>query len=625
MFRWIRACGAAVAAWVIVASAAAQASGDAQEMPVRYGSVDVQYVVHDDMTSTETRRWSLTVLKPQALEWAKQARVTHSTSVQKVDVLEAYTRKADGRRIDVPKENYQVNINQGRENGGPIFSDFSTVSVVFPDLAAGDTIVFGYRISQREPIFPGHFDTGEVFDRYTRFDAVTAGVEYPTSLAVHFEGRGMQQTVSTPAPGRKAVQWRWSNVNPARNTRRDYSVFDPDQEVGFDFSTFSDHAAIAAAYGKRADPKAAVTERVRALAAEIVGSRSSPREQAQALYEWVATKITYGGNCVGVGTVVPRDLDVVLDNRMGDCKDHATLLQALLAARGIPSHQALVNAGSVHTLPRIARVSAVNHVINHLPTLGLYVDSTAGNTPFSHLPVGLRGKPVLVAGAGGAGARLPVPANANDQKTVSVLKIAADGSLSGTVEAYLKGDVAIGMREWARQLPPESRPDMARQMLRSMGLSGSGSLEMDDPTELRDSYHMKLTLARVEKFVKTPGSGAFHIAPLIGGATIGRIISPGSDEPAAHPSSCTNGSSTELYTIELPKGMRVTALPEAARFSSSVQRYEASYSRKGSVIQVRRFVEDRTPTAVCQEALLDEFGRFGSKVHDNLKAQVLYR
>jgi transglutaminase-like putative cysteine protease len=625
MHKLFRRRGAAVAAWLLAAVASAHAAGENTDLPARYRTLEAQYVVNDDMTSTETRHWAITVLKPQAIEWAKHARVSHSTSVQKVDILQAYTQKADGRRVDVPKDNYQLNVNKGRELDGPAFSDYSTVSVVFPDVAVGDTVVFGYRITQREPIFPGHFDAGQVFSSQDPYDSVTIGVEYPAALAVRFEGRRMEQREMSPAPGRKAVQWRWANPNPVRSTRRDYSVFDPDQEIGFDFSTFAGYSTIALEYGKRATPKAAVTDRIRTLAAEIVGERKDQREQAKALYDWVASTITYGGNCVGVGTVVPRDLDVVLDNRMGDCKDHATLLQALLSARGIRSRQALVNAGSMYTLPRIPRVSSVNHVINDLPDLGMFVDATADGTPFGTLPIALRGKPVLIAEPGAAAATLPVPGNASDQKTVSNLKLAADGSLSGTIEVHYKGDVAIGMRAWARELPQDQRADLVKNMLRSMSLNGSGSVELDDPTEVTDRYRIKLTLARVEKYLKLPGPGAFQLVPLVGGVTIGRVVSSNPGEPATHPGTCTNGSATESYTIELPRGMKVTALPASIRLANSIQRYEASYVQKGQLLKVNRVVEDRTPVAVCPPSILDEYAKFGEKVHDNLAQQVLYR
>ncbi|MEK8033004.1 DUF3857 and transglutaminase domain-containing protein [Ideonella sp. DXS29W] len=596
-----------------------------QEIPLRFGHYHVDYVVNDDVTSTETRSWSATVLKPQALEWMKQASVSYSTSVQKAEVIEAYTRKTDGRRIDVPKDNYQLNISKGRESGGPAFSDRSSMSVVFPDVAVGDTVVFTYRLTQSEAIFPRHFDAGQTFSTQTAYDDVKVTVDYPASLPVRFEGRQMPQS-ERESGARRTVQWTWSNPKPVRNLRTDFSVIDPDQMIGFDFSTFPDYATIARAYGERATPKAAVTDRVKQLAAEIVGDRQAPADQARALYEWVATKITYGGNCVGVGTVVPRDLDVVVDNRMGDCKDHATLLQALLAARGIPSVQALVNAGSVYTLPRIPRVSAINHVINYIPSLNLYVDSTSETTPFGHLPPSLRGKPVLLVDAkAGEPPRLPVPSVASEQRSISKLKLGDDGSLSGTVEAHYLGDTAIRMRQWARELTPETRQDMVKEMLRSMGINGNGRVEMDDATDLTDRFRLKLVIDKAEKFVRFPGSGAFYLTPLVGGQVVSTTAEPDTGEPIEHPGTCTSGRVIEEYTIELPRRMKVVSLPDKAKLSNSVQRYEASYQLKGQVLQARRVFEDRTSTAVCSPALLKEYRTLGNAVYENLKLQVLYK
>lgn len=623
--KWLFAPIASLALSGLAAAAKTDAAEPLQEVPLRFGHYRVDYVVNDDATSTETRSWSTTVLKPKALEWVKRASVSYSTSVQKAEVLEAYTRKADGRRIDVPKENYQLNINKGREQGGPVFSDHSSMSVVFPDVAVGDTVVFSYRLTQSEAIFPRHFDAGQVFSRQAAYDDVKVSIDYPSSLPVRFEGRQMQQSEKESA-GRRIVQWSWSNPQPIRNERKDYSVYDPDQEIGFDFSTFKDYATIARAYGERATPKAVVTERVKQLATEIVGDRAQPAERARALYEWVATKITYGGNCVGVGAVVPRDVDFVIDNRMGDCKDHATLLQALLAAQGIESQQALVNASAMYSLPRIPRVSAVNHVINYIPSLDLYVDSTSETTPFGRLPIALRGKPVLlVEGKAGEPPRLPVPLNADQQRTVSKLKIDSDGSLSGTVEAHYQGDSAVGMRQWAREITPETRQDMVKDLLRSMGLNGSGSVDMDDATELTDRFRLKLVIDKAEKFIRFPGSGAFHLTPLIGNGVAGAVPGPDTGEPIDHPGTCTSGTVSEEYTIELPRKMKLVSLPGKSRLGNSVQRYEASYQMKGNVLQARRTFEDKTAVAVCGPELLKEYRRLGNDVYENIKSQVLYK
>ena len=104
---------------------------------------------------------------------------------------------------------------------------------------------------------------------------------------------------------------------PGKSQRRDYSAYDPDKEPGYAFSTFRGYGEIAEAYGARARPKAAATERVRALAEEDHQGQERPEGAgAKALYEWVATNVDFAGNCVGVGAVVPRDQGFVLDNKM---------------------------------------------------------------------------------------------------------------------------------------------------------------------------------------------------------------------------------------------------------------------------------------------------------------------
>lgn len=596
-----------------------------EDPPVRLGHLHVAYVVNSDFTSTETRSWSLKVLNAQALEGAKTTTISHSTSVQKVEVLQALTQKADGRQIPVPKDNFQIHTSQGRDSGSPAFSDFSTVTVVFPELAVGDSTVLSYRIVQSEPIFPGHFVASDSFGKEMAVDDVRVSVEYPENLKARYAGRSMQQTEEALPEGRKRVVWQWSNPKAWLSDRRDYSVYDRQATVGAAFSTFESYQSIAEAYGQRALPKAQATERIRTLANEIVGGKSQPIDQAHAIFDWVSTKITYGGNCVGVGTVVPRDVDKVLDNRMGDCKDHATLLQALLAAKGIRSEQVLINAGNEYQLPVIPQVGAVNHVLNYLPDFNLYVDATAKHQPFGILPVQLRGKPVLHVDHWRDGAVTPVPVPARRQVTESKLKLAADGSLSGAVKVRLQGDAAIGVRSWARQLPPERRPDTVRDMLRSIGLKGAGRLEFPDPTALVDEFELTVHFDHIENAVDMPGPGAFQVFPFVGGTTVRQMVMDDDGEPARHDTACTSGVATEVYTIELPKGMKITGLPPSIKAASGVQSYEASYVQKGQTLLIRRQLDDRTPVAVCPPDISNQYMKLGRQIRSNLKAQVLFR
>ena len=103
-------------------------------------------------------------------------------------------------------------------------------------------------------------------------------------------------------------------------------------------TTFDDYEALGTAYELRARPKAAVTERVRALADELTKGTYTPRTQVKAFYDWVSKNIRFAGSCVGAGSVVPHDVDRILTSKMGDCKDHAVLMQALMEREKHPQH-----------------------------------------------------------------------------------------------------------------------------------------------------------------------------------------------------------------------------------------------------------------------------------------------
>ena len=606
--------------------AALAAPDDSPEPQVRFGRYHVAYAVNANGTATETHEWTRTVLKESALESSKTATIGYSTSAQKAEVLAAYTLKSDGRRIEVPKDNYQLEVNSGKGKDSPMYSDWTTLTVVFPDLAVGDTVGLSYRLTDTEAMSPGHFSGSQLFYRNTAYDDIRVRFDFPASMSVQFEGRGMQESANATQGERRVVEWAWANPKPVKLTRRDWSVFDPEKEVGYAFSTFRNYAEIAAAYGVRANPKAAVTERVTKLAAEIVKGKAGKKEQARALYEWVATHITYGGNCIGVGAVVPRDIDLVLDNKMGDCKDHATLLQALLTATGIRSTQALVNAGSTYRLQRIPMVFGVNHVITYLPEFDLFVDSTSDSTPFGMLPFSDQDKPVLLVEGHRDGFRTPVPPASQSRQTVrSLMKVAADGSVSGSVEVIQAGRDAVATRAWARNMTREVEQDLVKNAFRRMGIIGSGTLEKDDPKALIDSYRYKASF-KAEKFMKTSGAGAFYIFPPLNIAQ--PIISAAQSvmEPEAEADvACMGGTMTEEYVIELPKGVKVLSVPDDIKLGGELASYQASYKLKGATLTVKRVLEDRTRGNVCAPALIAKYRPVAEKIIDNLKEQVLYK
>ena len=598
---------------------------DAPELQTRFGHYYATYSLNADSTHVEIHDWTMKILQARAVEGSKRASISYSTSIQQAEVLHAYTLKADGRRIDAPKSNFQLEVNSGKDKNAPVFSDITTLSVVFPEVAVGDTVAFAYKLTQVEAIFPGHFSVMNTFSKFRAYDDVKISVDAPASLWIQYAARQMAEKRSEKA-GRVYLEWTLQNKEPAKSKRRDWSVYDIEQEPGFAVSTFKSYAQIADAYGARARPKAAVTERIQKMADELTQGIKTPREQARALYDWVATNITYGGNCIGVGAVVPHDIAFILDNKMGDCKDHATLLQALLSAKGIESTQALVNAGSVFRLPKIPVVSNVNHVINYLPGLNLFVDSTSSSTPFGMLPDGDIGKPVLLVDGFKEGLTTPAPPlGSNRQHIKSTLQFQADGSAKGEIDVVVNGTYAVNNRAQARYLSKDQQDEFMKNIFSRMGSGGSGKISLDDAKRLTDTFHYRVQFD-VKELIQVPGPSALPIWPLFPTEASVHSFASGAAQPDEDVETvCSSGYSVEEYTYQFPKNVKVSSVPANMKIANDFLSYEASYRLKGNTLLVKRVMDDRTPGHICTPEIAAAYKKFMSQVAKNLKAQVIYK
>ena len=638
--QWGRRCSAgalwALAVWGVGAGAqttppkaAAAAAGAPAGVPVVSQLWHVDYDVAADGKSSVAYATQHQVAHASALERMKSFSFSYSAGIQTAQILEAYTLKADGRRIPVPPTNYQTVVSDGRDGAKPLFSDRTRISVVFPDLAVGDSVGMRYRIDDKEPIFPGAFSVVQGFSPYGVHEDSRVTIRAPKGLNLRFEAHGLQEQPPVQDGDATVRQWRYQNTTPKAWDEADAGIWRLDESPVLLASTFADYESIARAYGERALPKARPTPRIEALAQSIVGAQTDPRERARLLYEWVSTQITYGGNCIGVGAVVPRDVDVVLDNKMGDCKDHATLLQALLTAVGVRSEQVLINAGELYDLPTTPVVSTVNHVINYLPDFKMYLDATAKQVPFGYLPGSAYAKPVIHVGADKALASIPPgSADLTEQRAHTSIQIAADGSAKGSLKASFKGLAAAQMRSYMADLQGDGERDFVRNMLASGGFKGQGVLDRGDlaPTkELSDSYSFSITF-EIAKYLQAGKRGAFVLAPVLNlPMGIARLAEAEEKHLPRRRTGCYGYHSYETYDVELGAGVAFNRVPPNLQTRNQALNYSATYQRTTNGYKVSREVHDTTPQGLCTPEYAAQWNNEVKPIAQNLQSQIFYQ
>jgi transglutaminase-like putative cysteine protease len=590
-------------------------------------SDDIAYDVNADGTFTDVETESIRIDTDQGVKQASQIALRYSKTLQNLTVEDAYTTTPEGKRIDVTPD--KILEQQGRESAeAPIFDDGRVKIVVFPAVEIGATLTLRTRRAQLTPLFPGQFSTVEHFRDQRAFKSANVTVRAPAALKLYADAVGMSggQVASDSAD---TQTWHWSLGDTPAHAPELGSVSVADVSPRVVVTTFPSFAAAGAAYQQRAAPKAAVTPAIQVLADKLTQGVADPKAQAELLYDWVNTHIRYVAIYLGFGGVVPHDADSVLKAEYGDCKDHVTLLQALLAAKGIRSSPVLVNASNAYWLPKAADpIAAFDHVITYLPDFKLYADSTASGARFGILPFTELGKPALITDNGTGTAEivtLPV-SDADSAREVTTMHVTLDsnGDLNGTAQIDSTGSIELLSREVFASLPPGVESQIAARLLTLTGQSGTGNYHHGDVRDLSQPFVYR-TDFQLPGYAQLPGPGAIQVPLGLGGfSNIASTFEAFGAETRDFAVPFPSRHVIETTTITLPDGVKVSHLPQPVHIASAFGDYRSNYVSDGRNIVVTRDLEISIPGGLIQPDQYPELRKMALAVQRDLHRQLVY-
>lgn len=604
-----------MALWLVAAAAGAfAAETPAYEVVRDHNTITVNI----DGSYAETREQTNRVLDKSGISELQERKLYFTYGFETMEILDAYTLKADGRKIMVPPESILTGYGQSSRRG---FYDNHIISVFYPNLEVGDSTVLKLRHKQLTPWFPGYFDMRYVFSREIPSHDQVYDVTVPEKLKLQIDVAGLEGGEAVRE--NDAVRRVWRFVNDKPEVLENDAVSEEDFAPHLGLSTFSDYAEVAKAYRSRAEPKTKVTPAIAALAEKLTKGVSDKREQTKILYEWVSSNIAYVAIQLGAGGFTPHAADDVLANRFGDCKDHVTLLEALLTAKGITSTPALISIGeSTYLLPKAATPHAFDHVITYVPEFDLFLDATSELAPYGVLPYADVGKPVVLV-ADGRLMHTPVPTSA--QSTVlakSAIEVADDGTVIGHATLTSSGALGMQMRGLMLSIDPGKETEFLRNM---MGPGAEGTIDRGKPNSMHDPYVVSFDY-RVPDAMPFPGPGAlpFRLAPRPFSFT--ELIA--GQLPAARSSDyvCPSLHAEEDITVVFPPGVRMMAIPDGEVVNGEGIRLRTDYERTNQrTLRWSVALRIDHPTASCAPAYYDSVRDTLKRMTAILRQQVLYR
>jgi hypothetical protein len=224
-----------------------------------YKKYHVSYDVKADGTYTELDEVALGVLTKQGAQASAAVTVIpngFALGKQDVEVVAAYTLKANGERVDAVRTNPLA--SGGRLSSGaasaPNPAALQFTSVAFQLVDVGDTLVLSFKSTQEAPAIPNSIVLNKFFPDLMAYEDALISLSAPSSLSLRVDASGFEGGQRTTAGEIQQWQWTYQNKSPV--------AFQPNRPVrgaSVHVSTFKDTAAEKAAFAtlRKAMPTAA--------------------------------------------------------------------------------------------------------------------------------------------------------------------------------------------------------------------------------------------------------------------------------------------------------------------------------------------------------------------------------
>ncbi len=510
-----------------------------------------------------------------------------STKHQKLKILYAYTRLPNGQILRPTKEAYNI-VSPPFEAQAPIYSDLKYQTVSMPGLTPGATIYYGFVLRTVKPYMKGQFWAANYFQE-----------RYPVQVS--------SMVAKIPVGRKVKIKAYHMNIAPQITHEKDYVVYKwketkvpaleeepsmpPQDQLAKKvvITSISSWDQVAQWYYSLARNALQPDEQVKRTVHSIIKGTKNREEAIQRIYNFVAQHIRYVGMEFGINGYKPHLASAVLKNRYGDCKDHATLLIAMLRAIGVKAYPVLIPTQEMANLdPDTPRPSAFDHEIAAAKVNGrlLFMDTTAEVTPFGGLPPDDQGRKVLVIeGKRGVLASTPMfPPNRNAENYNGRFTLLPNGDLQGEFAFHYRGVYADSERYTLITSTPQAVKRHIDKL--ATGISPGFTVTSYQLSPFQELNHpeVSVTIRGKDRLYATKTAHMLILHPPIPGyARLASLVAP---QNRRYPFVVGYKMTKKAQiTLQVPHGYKVFFLPEAFNFQNRVGNLRIFWQRHGRMIQ----------------------------------------
>jgi tetratricopeptide (TPR) repeat protein/transglutaminase-like putative cysteine protease len=334
------------------------------------------------------------------------------------------------------------------------------------------------------------------------------------------------------------------------------------------------------------------TIEVREAVDELFADLPNPTEEQviERVYRFITSDIRYSSVPFRQNNVIPQKARSVLQTRIGDCKDVATLCIAMLRERGITAWHVLVetntsplDATPLPSLPFDHAIAAVETKKGRL-----YLDLTADNYPIGSVPFGdVYALALLVKPGETEPFRLtPDLFTPNTSDTRTDLRVNADRSVTITSSYTVTGALTAYYRQaWKNAPRRELEKDLRTALTEEFGDVVLDSLQLGDLEALTSSITYTVTFT-VKDFLTEAGGFLFCRMPWYDGLQPDPALSS-TERQHALELQFVGDRFSETITITPPPGYQLHAFDRTVKERSDAGSYNLAATSASRTVSRR--------------------------------------
>lgn len=334
---------------------------------------------------------AVTILNEQGKSFATE--VVGYDKLTKVKDINGSVYDGNGKLIKRLK-NSEI-YDQSAYDGVTLFSDNRLKAI---DLRHGSypyTVEFEYELELKYLFHIPRFLV--VTEEKVSVQAASYSLQYPPHLRPKYKLFGMDKAPEVATlEGFEHLTWVFSNVMPIREEPHGpgREAFIPQIMAApsqFEYADYSGSMNTWEEFGKWISTlnkgRDVVPEKTKQEIISMTANVKTVEEKAKIVYQYLQNKTRYVGIQLGIGGFQPFEASVVDETGYGDCKALSNYMVSMLKVIGIPSHYALINAGTYAPELKSDFVSSqFNHAVVAVPNGAdtLWLECTSQTKPFGY-------------------------------------------------------------------------------------------------------------------------------------------------------------------------------------------------------------------------------------------------